>query len=82
MEIALGVLALVIVWKFRDMIGSAAEMGEDEFKVVHRKQKIRLEKERIKDTEAVMALSGQPAMSDAEFAEFFRTSRKATDEVQ
>lgn len=66
------VVGLVIVWKFRDLIGAAAEMGEDEFKVVHRKQKIRLHKERIKDTTAVMEMSNEAAMNDMQFADFFR----------
>ena len=66
------VLGLAIVWKFRDLIGAAAEMGDDEFKVVHRKQKIRLHKEKIKDTAAVMDMSHEPAMTDQQFADFFR----------
>lgn len=75
------ILGLAIVWKFRDLIGAAAEMGEDEFAVVHRKQKIRLHKERIKDTHAVKEMSSEPAMTNAQFMDFFRGIDEVTKPI-
>ena len=69
------VIALLIVWYFgkplNAVVAGTGEMASDEFAVMRREQKIRLHKERIKQTSKVKELEDQEVFNDQEFNDFF-----------
>ena len=69
------VIILVIVWYFgkplNAVVAGTGEMASDEFAVMRREQKIRLHKERIKQTTKVKDLESQEVLNDQEFNDFF-----------
>ena len=69
------VVALLIVWYFgkplNAVVAGTGEMASDEFAVMRREQKIRLHKERIKQTSKVKDLADQEVLNDQEFDDFF-----------
>lgn len=76
MEIIISIAVLItIVWYFgkplNAVVAGSGEMASDEFTVLRREQKIRLHKERIKQTIKVKELADQEAMNDSEFNDFF-----------
>jgi hypothetical protein len=77
------VIALLIVWYFgkplNAVVAGTGEMASDEFAVMRREQKIRLHKERIKQTSKVKDLAEQEVLNDQEFNDFFNvmTNHKA-----
>lgn len=69
------VIALLIVWYFgkplNAVVAGTGEMASDEFAVMRREQKIRLHKERIKQTGKIKDLADQEVFNDQKFNDFF-----------
>lgn len=78
------VIALLIVWYFgkplNAVVAGTGEMASDEFAVMRREQKIRLHKERIKQTSKVKDLADQEVLNDQEFNDFFNVMTNHKEE--
>lgn len=78
------VIALLIVWYFgkplNAVVAGTGEMASDEFAVMRREQKIRLHKERIKQTSKVKDLAEQEVLNDQEFNDFFNVMTNHKEE--
>lgn len=78
------VIALLIVWYFgkplNAVVAGTGEMASDEFAVMRREQKIRLHKERIKQTSKVKELEDQDVFNDQEFNDFFNVMTNHKEE--
>ena len=78
------VVALLIVWYFgkplNAVVAGTGEMASDEFAVMRREQKIRLHKERIKQTSKVKDLADQEVFNDQEFNDFFNVMTNHKEE--
>lgn len=77
------VVLLIVVWYFgkplNAVVAGSAEMASDEFSVLRREQRIRLHKERIKQTAKVKELANEEVMNDHEFNDFFNVITNHTE---
>ena len=77
-------LVTITVWylgkPLNAVIAGSAEMGSDEFAVLRREQKIRLHKERAKQTTKVQDLAELDVMNDKEFEDFFKVMKGNKDD--
>jgi len=84
LELATVIVILTLLWylakPLNAVIAGSAEMGSDEFAVLRREQKIRLHKERAKQTTKVKDLSELDVMNDKEFEDFFKVMKGNKDD--